>query len=72
MPTQLNLVGYEMCAARHDMVQIACGCAAHMLYSCSPGSPTDVSVRWWRPVPSALGWPSAMHITASCCSSGDN
>ena len=34
---------------------------------CSPGSPTDVSLpRWWRPVPGALGWPSAMYATAAC------
>ena len=27
---------------------------------CSPGSLTDVSLPGWQPVPSALGWPSAM------------
>ena len=31
---------------------------------CSHGSPTDVSLPGWQPVPSALGWPSAMFATA--------
>ena len=37
---------------------------------CSPGSPTDVSLPGWRPVPSALGWPSAMYATAACDNPG--
>ena len=28
-------------------------------------SPTDVSLPGWRPLPSALGWPSAMHAAAT-------
>ena len=32
----------------------------------SPGSPTDASLPGWQPVPSALGWPSAMYATAVC------
>ena len=59
----------EMYAARHDMVEIACGCAAYSVF-CSPGSPTYVSLPEWRPVPSALGWPSAMHATAERDHSG--
>ena len=54
-----------MCAARHDVVQVACGCAAHTVFCC-PSSPTDVSLPGWQPVPSALGWMSAMHATAAC------
>ena len=37
---------------------------------CCPGSPTDVSLPGWQPVPSALGWMSAMHATAACGHSG--
>ena len=37
---------------------------------CCPGSPTDVSLPGWQPVPSALGWMSAMHATAACVQSG--
>ena len=37
---------------------------------CSPGSPTEVSLPGWRPVLSALGWPSAMHATEVCDYSG--
>ena len=37
----------EMCAARHDMVQIASGCAAHTVFF-SHGSPTDVSLPGWQ------------------------
>ena len=37
---------------------------------CCPGSPTDVSLPGWQPVPSALGWMSAMHATAACDHSG--
>ena len=36
----------------------------------SPGSPTDASLPGWQPVPSALGWPSAMYSTAVCDHSG--
>ena len=36
----------------------------------SLGSPTDVVLPGWRPVPSALGWPSAMYATAECDHSG--
>ena len=60
----------EMCAARHDMIKIACGCAAHVYSFCSPSSPTDVSLPGWRPVPSTLGWQSAMHAVATCDQSG--
>ena len=49
----------KMCAARHDMVEIAHG-------FCSPNSPTYVSLPGWRPVPSALGWSSAIYTTAAC------
>ena len=34
------------------------------------GSPTDVSLPGWQPLPSALGWPSAMYATAVCHHSG--
>ena len=45
--------------------------AAPNMYSfCCPGSPRVVSLPWWRPVPSALGWPSAMYATAACDHSG--
>ena len=37
---------------------------------CSHGSPTDVSLPGWQPVPGALGWPSAMFATAVCHHSG--
>ena len=37
---------------------------------CCPGSPTYVSLPGWQPVPSALGWMSAMHATAACDHSG--
>ena len=37
---------------------------------CCPGSPTDVSLPGWQPVPSALGWMSAKHATAACGHSG--
>ena len=41
---------------------------------CCPGNPTDVSLPpslpGWQPVPSALGWMSAMHATAACDHSG--
>ena len=48
----------EMCAARHNMVEIACGCCRTYTF-CSPGSPTDVSLPGWRPASSAVGWPCA-------------
>ena len=60
----------EMCAARHDMVQIACGCAAHTVFVLTVAPQTDVSLPGWQPVPSALGWPSAMYATAVCHHSG--
>ena len=44
--------------------------APHMYSFCCPGSPTDVSLPGWQPVPSALGWMSAMHATAACDHSG--
>ena len=37
---------------------------------CSPGSPTDVSLSGWQPLPRALGWPSAMYAMAVCDHSG--
>ena len=36
----------------------------------SPGSPTDALLPGWQPVPSTLGWPSAMYATAVCDHSG--
>ena len=40
--------------------------APHIYSFRSHDIPTDVSLPGWRPVPSALGWPSAMHATAAC------
>ena len=34
------------------------------------GSPTYISLPGWQPVPSAVGWMSAMHATAACDHSG--
>ena len=56
----------EMCAARHDVVQVACGCAAHTVFAV----PVAPQMSGWQPVPSALGWMSAMHATAACGHSG--
>ena len=53
---------HEMFAARHDMVEIACGCAAHTGFAL-PVAAQMFRCPGWRPVPSALGWPSA---TAVC------
>ena len=44
--------------------------AAPHIQFCCPDSPTDVSLSGWQPVPSALGWPSAMHATAARDHSG--
>ena len=44
--------------------------APHIYSFCCPGSPTDVSLPGWPPVPSALGWPSAIHAAAACDHSG--
>ena len=43
---------------------------SHVEAVCSHGSPTDVSLPGWQPVPSALGWPCAMFATAVCHYSG--
>ena len=58
----------EMFAARHYVVEIASGCAVHTVFAV-PVAP-HVSLPGWRPVPRALGWPSAMHATAACDHSG--
>ena len=44
--------------------------AALHIQFCCPGSPTYVSLTGWQPVPSALGWMSAMQATAACGHSG--
>ena len=59
----------EMCAAYHDNVSGRMWLRRTYRF-CSPGSPTDVSLPGWRPVPSALGWRSAMDATAACDHSG--
>ena len=41
----------EMCTARHDMVQIACGCAAHTVFVLTVDPKKDVSLPGWQPVP---------------------
>ena len=65
----------EMCAARRDMVQVACCCAAHTVFAlpvaiASRYRPIDVPLPGWRPVPSKLGWQSAVHATTACDHSG--
>ena len=50
------------------MVQIAGGCAAHTVFVLTVAP--HVSLPGWQPVPSALGWPSAMYVTAVCHHSG--
>ena len=48
------------------MVEIAGGCAAHTVFAL----PVGPQMFRWRPVPIALGWPSATHATAACDHSG--
>ena len=54
----------EMCVARRDRYGSDRVWLRRTLYRyCFPGSPT---LPGWRPLPSALGWRSAMHATAAC------
>ena len=50
----------EMCAARHDMVEITCGCTAHTVLAL-PAAPRMFHCH---------GWQSAMYATAMCDHSG--
>ena len=58
----------EMCAARDRGSDRMLLRRTYSFFS--PGCPTDDWLPGWRPIPSALGWRSAMHATAACDHSG--